>query len=486
MATTIYADTTPLLEAIAASDTGRILQETLDLLRAQNVPPAKIAGRVGLAALWGNADPHALGVLATVGRVSQWMRTIPAGPEPGDDTRRKLAPAYPLAQAFSVITEAVRKGLGESHPSLPEPILPAELNEGQTVYAAVREACDRRDLNRLRALLMGYHATGADYRSFQTAIYAALAYRYPDGGHPLIFALTGCHILDMAEWGDHEPEMIYWYPPLMLDPTPDASAALAARDYADQPDHDLAWLRTRLSIPKEEAAGVAYQQALPAGSGAAACDATLAALRNGATPRGIASAMALVVAAHINATPPGDTERLIRLAHVLQYAHSVQLAMRHTQEQDVFPLLYTAACAVNSLGAVGAPAVQGGGAGASLVAGGLIPGVMLRGLEQQSSSADIGGAIATARRYIQMGHPASGLTGILATVAAQRDVTGDEAAPHALPAVTAACEAYLMLPAALAEKGQNALLTAAIRLASELRGPTTLADRVRDAIEAAL
>ena len=91
MATTIYADTTPLLEAIAAADTGRVIQETLDLLRAQNVLPAKIAGRVGLAALWGNADPHALGVLASVGRVSQWMRTVPAGPEPGDTTEEAAA-----------------------------------------------------------------------------------------------------------------------------------------------------------------------------------------------------------------------------------------------------------------------------------------------------------------------------------------------------------------------------------------------------------
>ena len=486
MATTIYADTTPLLEAIAAADTGRSIQETLDLLRAQNVPPARVAGRVGLAALWGNADPHALGVLATVGRVSMWMRTTPAGPEPGDDARRKLAPAYPLMQAFSVVADAARKGLDDTHPSLPEPILPGELKNGQTVYDAVRDAFGRRDLNTLRALLMGYHATGADYRSFQTAIYAALAHRYPEDGHPLIFALTGCHILDMAEWGDHEPEMIYWYPPLMLDSTPDASVALAARDYASQPDHDLSWLRTRLSIPKEDAAGAAYQQALSAGDGAAACDATLAALRNGATPRGLASAMALVVAAHINAVPQGDISQLVRLGHVLQYVHSVQLAMRHTQEQHVFPLLYTAACVVNGLGAVGAPVIQSGSASVSLMTGGLIPSIMLRGVEQMSSAADVGGALATARRYIQMGHPPTGLTGILATVAAQRDVAGDAETPHTLPTVTAACEAYLMLPGALAEKGQNALLTAAIRLASELRGSSALAERVRAAIDEAV
>jgi hypothetical protein len=486
MATTFYADTTPLLEAIAASDTDRILQETISLLGAQKVPPAKIAGRVGLAALWGNAEPHALTVLATVGRVSTWMRTIPAGPEPGDDLRRNLAPAYPLVQAFLAVADAVRKGLPDPHPSLPEPILPGELRDGQTVYGAIHDAYGRRDLNKMRALLMGYHATGADYRSFQTAIYGALAHRYPDGGHPLIFALSGCHILDMAEWGDHEPPMIFWYPPLMLDNAPDTPAAKAASEYAAQSGHDLSWLRTRLSIPNEESAGAAFQQALLAGDGAVACDTVLGALRKGATPRGVASGMSLAVASHINAVPQGDSAELERLGHVLQYVHSVQLAMRHTQETLVFPLLYTAACEVNSLGPFGAPAVQGAGAVGALVAGGLIPGVVLRSLEQQVAHGETGSALATARRYIQMGHPPSGMAGILATVAAQRDVAGNEATQHLLPAVTAACEAYLMLPDAIAEKGQNALLTAAIRLASEGRGDTTFASRIRAAIEAAL
>jgi hypothetical protein len=360
------------------------------------------------------------------------------------------------------------------------------LKNGQTVYGAIQDAYGRRDLNTLRALLMGYHATGADYRSFQTAIYGALAHRYPEGGHPLIFALSGCHILDMAEWGDNEPPMIYWYPPLMLDSTPDGPAAQAASDYATQTEHDLSWLRTRLSMPKEEPAGAPFQQALLAGDGAAACDAVLSALRSGATPRGVASGMSLAVAAHINAVPQGDGAQLMRVGHVLQYVHSVQLAMRHTQETLVFPLLYTAACAVNSLGPVGAQVVQGAGAAGALVAGGLIPGVVLRSLEQQVTSGETGGALATARRYIQMGHPPSSLAGILATVAAQRDVTGDEAAQHALPSVTAACEAYLMLPGAIAEKGQNALLTAAVRLATEARGGTTLANRVSTAIEEAI
>src|SRR5690349_20901455 len=134
----------------------------------------------------------------------------------------------------------------------------------------------------------------------------------------------------MAEWGDHEPPLVYWYPPLMLDGAPDAPAAQAASDFAAQAGHDLSWLRTRLSIPNEEPAGAAFQQALRAGDGAAACDAVLGALRSGATPRGVASGMSLAVAAHINAVPQSDSAQLMRVGHVLQYVHSVQLAMRHT------------------------------------------------------------------------------------------------------------------------------------------------------------
>ena len=197
---------------------------------------------------------------------------------------------------------------------------------------------------------MGYHATGADYRSFQTAIYGALAHRYPDGGHPLIFALSGGQILDMAEWGDNEPPLIYWYPPLMLDNAPDAPLAKIASDYAAQSGHDLSWLRTRLSIPKEEAAGGAFQQALQAGDGVAACDAVLGALRTVRHRVASRPAMSLVVAPISTQFRRAIAPNCVRVGHVLQYVHSVQLAMRHTQETLVFPLLYTAACAVNSLG----------------------------------------------------------------------------------------------------------------------------------------
>ena len=48
--------------------------------------------------------------------------------------------------------------------------------------------------------------------------------------------------------------------------------------------------------------------------------------------------------------------------------------------------------------------------------------------------------------------------------------------------VAAALEEYLRLPAALANNGQNALLSAAVRLATDLRGDHARADRVNNAI----
>jgi hypothetical protein len=49
--------------------------------------------------------------------------------------------------------------------------------------------------------------------------------------------------------------------------------------------------------------------------------------------------------------------------------------------------------------------------------------------------------------------------------------------------VAAVAEEYLSLKPALASNGQNALLSAGVRLATELRGDTGLAERVDAAIE---
>ncbi len=485
MVTSIYADTTPLLDAIAASDTEKVIQETLNLLGTYNVRPDKIGGSVGLPALWGGAEPSHLAAFAAVGHIADWMRAIPIGPEPSEDARRKLSPALPLIQGFLAVADAVRKGLPEPPPALPEPLLPAEVKHQDGVIGGLREAYTRRDVTTIQRILMGYHATGTDYRTFLTALYAALVHRYPEGGRPLVFALAAGRVLDMAEWGDHMPPFIFWYPPIMVDATPDAPAAQTAQQFAAEQSHDLGWLRTRLAIPKEEAAGAQFQQMLFAGDATAACEATLEALRNGATTRGVAAGMALATAQRLNAVPEGDRAELLRVGRVLQYVHAVHVALTQVQDAILFPLVYTAAAAVNALGPARGPAAPSTPASSALAGGGLLPGAMLRTLEQQLAGGDASSALTTARRYIQMGHSARALAGIAGSVAATHDTTAsDDYALYAMPLVAAAADEYLALPPALALNGQNALLGAMIRLASELRGQHTVADSVSAAIEA--
>ena len=489
MAMIVSANITALLDAISNADEERVIAETLQLLGPEKVPPAKVAARVGIPAVWAGGDGHPVSALSVAGRVAEWMRSIPIGPEPEAERRRALATALPLVQGCLAVTEQVRMGLPEPHPDLPQPIVPADVNNAGGALGALRAAVAARDLERTRSILMGYYATGTDYRAVLTAIYAALDHRYPDDGHPLYFAVSGTRLLDMADWGDRMPAYLYWVTPLILDAAPDAAPAHAARAYAAASEHDLTWLRKRLSIPKEEAAGPQFQRALFAGDASAACDAVLKALRDGATPMGVAAGMALAAAEQVNMVPMGNTDGLLHAAHVLLYTHAVHVATQHTQNAEIWPLLYTAACAVHSVRATGSSAEleRGAGSAASGSAGGLIPTSMLRKLEQQIEEGDTASALAAARRYLQMGHPPRALAGIVGSVAATRDVQrGQEHTLHVLPLVAAAAEEYLNLPKALSGGGQNALLTAAIRMASEFQTGHALADRVRAAMSAKL
>lgn len=109
---------------------------------------------------------------------------------------------------------------------------------------------------------------------------------------------------------------------------------------------------------------------------------------------------------------------------------------------------------------------------------------MLRSLEQQVRTGDTEGALSVAYRYLQMGHPSRALAGIIGNVAASRDNAGGPGTFHPLVLAAAAIEEYMMVPPALASGGQNALLTAAIRLAGELDSGRRLADKVQTAIDA--
>jgi hypothetical protein len=478
----LYADTTPLAEAIAAGNEARVITETLKLLGQRNLNPAKVAGRVGIDALWGAGDPIALSPLASSGRLADWMRSIPIGPEPGEEIRAQLAPATTLIQAFMTAQDSVAKGMPDNKPTLPDPLEPMEIPGGKSVHQAMTEAFDARDVTTMRRILLGLFATGADYRATLEALYVATRFNYMGTGEPLTWIVTASEIMDMAEWGGNNPPFIYWITGLLASLGANSTIGETARAYAADPQHDLSFMRTRLSIPKNEAAGSAFQTALTAGDTTAACDATLAALRAGATTTGVASGMTLAVAERVNSVPAGDTVALLQAGRVLRYIHAVATAMRQTQHHDTWPMLYTAACAVNALGSaaqVGLPAVP------SMPIGGTLGGALLRQMEQQVATGEAASAIAAARRYMQIENAPRSFAGAVSLAIAQTDPTSGTPAAEAAPLVAAALEEYLALPAALANNGQNALLTAAVRLATDLRGEHTRADRINAAIEEA-
>jgi hypothetical protein len=486
MVTILSADISRLLDSIVSGNQEQMIHETLDLLGDKNVPPAKLAARVGIPAAWGGGDGYPLSTLSVAGRVAEWMRSIPIGPEPGADERRTLAPALPLVQGFVAVADRVKPGMVEPHPSLPDPLMPRDVKHPGGPLGALRDGLVSHDVEAVRRILLGYYATGTDYRNVLTAIYAALAQYYPENGRPLCFAVLGSRLLDMADWGNRVPAFIYWFAPLMIEVTPGTPVEEATRAYSSIESHDLGWLRTRIAVPKEDAAGSVYQRALVAGSAQDACDATLQALRNGATPMGAAAAICLAAADLVSVVPAGDTAGLQRAGRLLLYTHSVQVATTQTQSPEIWSLLYTAACAVNAAGVGSGRAADqiGSRAVSSTPVGGLIAASMLRTLEQVVRAGDTAGALAVAQRYLQMGHPARALAGVIASVAAGRDSeTAVQTDFHPLVLTAAAVEGYLMLPQALAASGQNSLLLAAIRLAGELQSGHLLATSVQRAID---
>ncbi len=486
MVAIVSADISPLLESIVSGDEDGMIGETLALLGAQKVPASKLAAHVGIPAAWGDGDGYPLSTLSVTGRVAQWMRWIPIGPEPGAEERRALAPALPLTQGFMAVSARVKAGLVEPHPILPEPLMPRDVTHTDGPLGALTESLASHDVESVRRILLGYYASGTDYRNVLTAIYAALALSFPETGRPLCFGVSGSRVLDMADWGDKMPAFIYWYAPLMVEVKPGTSVEDTARAYAQSTAHDLGWLRTRIAIPIEEAAGSSYRRSLVAGTAEEACEATLQALVQGATPTGVAAGISLAAAELVNSVDAGDTDGLYKAAEVLLYTHSVHVAATQTQEPKIWPLLYVAASAVNiaqsSRGRGAAPAVSR--SVPSTPVGGLIAASMLRTLEQLVQSGDTASAVAVAHRYLQMGHPARALAGIIGSAAAGHDAAvGKPNTFHPLVLAAAAVEEYLTLPSVLAEGGKNPLLIAAIRLAGELSTGHQLADKVRYATD---
>jgi hypothetical protein len=460
--TTDYA---PLIDAVASARADHIAREVVHLLR-RKVSPFFIIGNAGVPAAWGDTEGHQLCTLAAAGHIADWMRYIPASGEADDEERRVLGPALPLTQALSFAAPAVKAG-ERTQPALPEPLFPANITHPQGMDGALREAVCAGQAHKTMQLLLGYYATGTDYRSYLTNVYRAITEHYTADGHILIFTHRSSQVLDMAGWADKLPPFISWLAPHLASTLPDAPFLAEAHAFLSHPAHDLKPLRTRLAPANDAAAGPEILRSILQGTLEETWAAVLTALKDGARGHAVGSAIVLAAARRFLNTPESDAAAVTRAAHGLLVASAARTAVSQIQDIEVLPILFIAAAAVNSLRDVEqieasqttAPTRSSAG---SLVGGILAP-VLLRSLEQQLEAEDEQSAQVSARRYLQLGHPARGLVATIASVACQGDTSSDQG--HTLLLAQAAAEEYLALPPHLQNEGET-LLSVGVRAAA--------------------
>jgi hypothetical protein len=476
-------DFAPLVDAVASARLERIAQEVVHLLR-RKVSPFFIIGAAGIPAAWGDTEGHPLSALAAGGHIADWMRSIPAGAEPDDEERRLLAPALPLVTALSLAAPAVQAG-EHAQAKLPEPLFPANITHPQGMYGALREAVRAGQITRTQQLLLGYYATGTDYRSYLTNVYRAITEHYTGDGHTLIFAHCSSQVLDMAGWANKLPPFIYWLTPHLATTRPDAPFLSEVHAFLSDPAHDLKPLRTRLAPANNAAAGPELRQAILQGTLEETCNAVLAALANGARPHAVGSVIVLAAAQRLRNTPESDPAAVLRAAHGLLVASAARTAVTQIQDIEVVPIIFIAAAAVNALRDVAqieaaktsTPSVRPGTSG---LTGGILAPVLLQSLERQLESGDDQAAQASTRRYLQLGHPARGLVATIASVACQGDATSDQG--HTLLLAQAVAEEYLALPPHLQSEGEM-LLSVGVRVATRRPRETSILETVQRASE---
>ena len=278
---------------------------------------------------------------------------------------------------------------------------------------ALREAVRTGDATQTLRLLLGYYATGTDYRSYLMNVYRAITEHYTDDGHVLIFTHRSSQVLDMAGWADKLPAFIWWLTPHLANTRPDAPFLADIQAFLSEPAHDLKPLRTRLAPANDAAAGAELRQAILQGSLEETCAAVLAALQHGARGPAVGSVIALAAARRFLNTSESDADAALRAAHGLLVASAARTAVSQIQNVEVLPILFIAAAAINALRDVEPtelpqPTAQSRTSVGSLVGGILAP-VLIRSLEQQLESGDEQAAQTSAHRYVQLGHPARGI-----------------------------------------------------------------------------
>jgi hypothetical protein len=466
----MHVDLSRLINAIAAGDRAEIIAAARELLRYGEQIDVLI-GHIGMVAAHGDPDGHNTITLAAAAMLSRMVHFIPA---PVDSSEPMGEHGLPLlVQAASAASPSIRAGYPIT-PLYPRPMFPSELPEGSTVNEKMHEAIYGNDAQLAERLLFGLYGSGADYRTMEVRVYDSISTTFQNAGHPLMFALRGFQLLDAVEWGDRAPNILHWLAPhLPLRPDANEPAWVQpVRNFAGDPSHSVASVRTRLAPPKDE-------NALPLRSLVTSNTDTLqvcqgvynALITNGASAAAVAAVIALAAADVLQRVNDEDRDLFARVAHGLLFAAAIRQVFRRVQDIEVLSLLYTSAAYVNALNKEVAasnaqPTEKSKSASAprSVPGGGLIAAAQLEVLHEQLLARNLEEAFTTAQRYLRLNHDKRALFATIALVAAHTDASTDQG--HTLQIVQAAAEEFLSWPTLLASTNHEVLLRVALRAAA--------------------
>lgn len=452
-----------IIDAVAAGDR-RALTSLAEETLARAEDASELLGRIGLVAMRGDRDGHAVLTLGAASAIARWL--IALRHTLGEDEQGQANGIPLVVQASLAAAPAVKAGK-DVQPNYPKAIFPSDLAEDQTVASEMHQAVYGRDTEMVERLLFGLYATGADYRALSVRIYDSISQAFQEDGHALLCASRGSQVLDAVVWGDDSPNYIHWLAPHLPLHTEEPAWIEDVRAFLEDPQRSLASYRTRLSAPQNANALPLRALLLSEASASQVCQGVYDALiKNGASSRGVGSVIALAAADLLQSIGDDDADLFTQVSHGLLFASATRLVYTQVQEVEALPLLFTAAAAINALhkglGTQATPGKAARPAGAG--GGGLIAPALLETLSERIEAQDVAGALASARRYIQLGHDMHALFGVVGLGAARADASADQG--HTLQLVLAAGDEYLSWPKDLAGTNIEGFLQIALRAAA--------------------
>ncbi|MGH2506361.1 MAG: hypothetical protein ACRDHZ_02945 [Ktedonobacteraceae bacterium] len=451
------------VELICAGDQEGLTQAAHEAIaRAEDA--SELIGQIGLIAMQGDREGHAVLTLGAASMLCRWL--IALRHVMGQNIQDQVLGISLIVQALMAVAPAVRAGK-DAPQNYPQPLFPGEIStEATAVGTALQKAVFGRDARMLERILFGLFGTGADYRALTVRLYQGIGQTFQEDGHTLLMALRGSQVLDAVEWSEDTPHYLHWLAPHLPLHTEEPSWIEMVRIFLNEPRHSLDSYRVRLAAPRNQNALPLRALLRNAASTQEVCQGVYDALiTNGASARAVGSVIALAACDLVQSISDEDRALFVRASHGLLYASATRIVYTKVQEVEALPLLFTAAAYINALTkdlskATGQrPTTQATRAG-----GGMIAPSLLENLSAQIAAQDIGGAMATVRRYNQLGHDKQALCAVIGLGAAHADATADQG--HTLQIVQAAGDEYLAWPSELASTDIEGFVLVALRAAA--------------------